>query len=261
MNHEELIRATEVIKALRDPKTGCSWDLKQTHQSLLKYLIEESYEFIEATESGNFNDMNDELGDVLLQVLLHAQIASENNHFDLESVAKNLSDKMIRRHPHVFGDVANDISNEEIIKNWEQIKAEENKERPKYFFKQKDVNLPALSASYKIGKKSKQVNFDWNDYKEVLAKVDEELQEVKDELTSNINKDKVKEEIGDLLFSVAQLSRHLDIDPEEALKSANKKFINRFNKIEDLVKSENKEISDYSNAQLEELWLRIKTLA
>lgn len=260
MNHQELIRATEVIKALRNPKTGCSWDLKQTHKSLLKYLIEESYEFIEATQSGNHSDMNDELGDVLLQVLLHAQIASENNHFDLESVAKNLSDKMIRRHPHVFGDVSNDISNEEIIKNWEQIKLEENKHKPKYFFNQKDLNLPALTASYKIGKKSKEVNFDWNDYKEVLAKVDEELQEVKEELNSPMNKQKVKEELGDLLFSVAQLSRHLDIDPEEALKSANKKFISRFNKIEDLVNGENKKISDYSNEQLENLWIKIKPL-
>ena len=260
MNYPQISRAIETIKALRDPKTGCPWDLKQTHESLLKYLIEESYEFIEATKQNDFSQMKDELGDVLLQVLLHAQLASEASEFDLEDVAQNLSDKMIRRHPHVFTDKHDGIDEEQVIKNWEEIKKEEKKDEPRYFFKDKDLNIPSLSSSYKIGKKSKQVNFDWSHYTDVLDKVEEELQEVKDELNIADNKARIQEEIGDLLFSVAQLSRHLDIDPEEALRCANKKFISRFNRIEDLASAQDKEIKDFSNTELEKFWIKAKKL-
>lgn len=260
MDYPELSKAIDVIKALRDPITGCKWDLKQTHESLLKYLIEESYEYIEAVTNQSSKEMEDELGDILLQVLLHSQIASETNSFNIESVAKNLSEKMIRRHPHVFNFSDKDISEEEIILNWEQIKQEEKGNKEESFFKTKDLNLPALSSSYKIGKKSKEVNFDWCNYKDVILKVEEELQEVKEELTETPNKNKIQEEIGDLLFSVAQLSRHLNIDPEEALKQANKKFINRFTKIENKVKSQNKKIQDFTNDQLEDLWKEVKKL-
>lgn len=258
MDYPELSKVISIIKALRHPTTGCKWDLKQTHKSLLKYLIEESYEYIEAVNNENFKEMEDELGDILLQVLLHSQIASEKNNFDLESVSKNLSDKMIRRHPHVFNPSKENITEEEIIENWAEIKLKEKGKSEENFFKAKDLNLPALSSSYKIGLKSKDVNFDWNNYKEVLLKVEEELFEVKEELTENRNQKRVKEEIGDLLFSVAQLSRHLDIDPEEALKQANKKFVTRFSKIEEKVKSQNKSIQDFNNDQLEELWKEVK---
>lgn len=260
MDYPELRRAIDVIKALRHPISGCKWDLKQTHESLLKYLIEESYEYIEAVNNKSSKEMEDELGDILLQVLLHSQIASETNSFDLESVAKNLSEKMIRRHPHVFKTSQEEITEEEIISNWAEIKKAEKGNKEETFFKSKDLNLPALSSSYKIGKKSKEVNFDWNNYKDVILKVEEELQEVKEELTETPNPKKVQEEIGDLLFSVAQLSRHLDVDPEEALREANKKFIDRFTKIEKKVKSQNKKVQDFSNEQLEKLWKEVKKL-
>lgn len=258
MNYPKINQVIEVIAKLRDPKYGCPWDLKQNHKSLLKYLVEESYEYIEAVEENDFDKMKDELGDVLLQVLLHSQIAQDNNKFSIEDVADNLSKKMVRRHPHVFTDQYKNISEEEIIKNWEQIKKEEKKEDASFYYSQKDLNLPSLSSSYKIGKKSNKVNFDWENYEEVIQKVEEELQEVKEELKDEIDQVKVEEEIGDLLFSVSQLSRHLNVDPEKALRDANKKFIKRFNLIEESALQENKSIQDYSREELERLWIKAK---
>ncbi|MCT4643133.1 MAG: nucleoside triphosphate pyrophosphohydrolase [Bacteriovoracaceae bacterium] len=258
MNYPQLEKLIDVIKKLRDPKDGCPWDLEQTHKSLLKYLIEESYEYVEAVEDNNFDKMKDELGDVLLQVLLHGQIASESNKFNIEDIAKNLSDKMIRRHPHVFKDKSLAKDADEVTKNWEQIKAKENKNKKEYFFNSSDLCMPALMSSARIGKRSAKVNFDWDNYEQVWDKVCEELEEVKEEIFPKINKDRAKEEIGDLLFSVAQLARHLEIDPEDALRSANKKFIKRFNKVEDYVANEKKAINQYSLDELESIWQKIK---
>ena len=194
MSHSELLRCIEVIEKLRDPIKGCPWDLEQTHESLLKYLIEETYEFIEATELKDPKLMEEELGDVLLQILLHSTIAQETT---------------------------------------------KEKGEKKYSIDTKFLHAPALEAAFKIGTKSTTVNFDWQDYYQVISKVEEEWQEVKEELPpgGKFNSDRVKEEIGDLLFSVAQLARHLNLNPEECLKDANKKFIKRFQKVEDIVKS------------------------
>lgn len=259
MSHSELLRCIEVIEKLRDPIKGCPWDLEQTHESLLKYLIEETYEFIEATELKDPKLMEEELGDVLLQILLHSTIAQETNKFSLESVAKTLADKIIRRHPHVFGNESNNLSSDEVVANWKEIKTKEKGEK-KYSIDTKFLHAPALEAAFKIGTRSTTVNFDWQDYYQVISKVEEEWQEVKEELPpgGKFNSDRVKEEIGDLLFSVAQLARHLNLNPEECLKDANKKFIKRFQKVEDIVKSMGATLEQTPQEELEKLWIEVK---
>lgn len=262
MKHPELERCIEVIEKLRHPTKGCPWDLEQTHDSLLKYLIEESYEFIEATELKDPKMMEEELGDVLLQVILHATIADQAKNFNLESVAKILADKMIRRHPHVFGANNNEgLTSSKVLENWQEIKKQEKGEK-KYSIDTKLLSNPALESAYKIGKKSTTVNFDWEDYYQVMSKVEEEWQEVKEELPpgGKFDKERVKEEIGDLLFSVAQLARHLDINPEESLRNANRKFIKRFQKVEDKVKSQGKTLEKTPQSELEEIWVQVKKL-
>ena len=259
MKHPELEKTITVIQALLHPETGCPWDLEQTHQSLLKYLIEESYEYAEAVELNDPDLMNEELGDVLLQVLLHATIADKEKKFNLESVAKTLSEKMIRRHPHVFGEgSAKDA--EEVLANWQIIKAREKQNEKKYSIPYKLIHAPALTSSFNIGKKSTTVNFDWQDYTQVMDKVEEEWQEVKSELPQLglHNKARIKEEIGDLLFSVAQLARHLEIDPEEALRDANKKFLKRFHQVEDFVQASGREVKDCTQSELEDIWVKVK---
>jgi MazG family protein len=259
MNHPELIRCIEVISRLRHPTMGCPWDLEQSHESLLKYLIEESYEFIEASELKNPKMMEEELGDVLLQVLLHSTIGAETKSFNLESVAKNLADKIVRRHPHVFGDETGKLSSDEVVANWQEIKKIE-KGPKKYSIDTKYLHAPALEAAFKIGQKSTSVNFDWEDYYQVMSKVEEEWQEVKEELPPGGRHDKarVKEELGDLLFSVAQLARHLDLNPEDCLRDANRKFINRFQKVEDKVKAKGKTLQETPQAELEKIWVEVK---
>lgn len=259
MSHPELERCISVIKALRHPQTGCPWDLEQTHQTLLKYLLEESYEFIEAAELNNPKLMEEELGDVLLQVLLHSTIAEEKKHFNLESVAKTLADKIVRRHPHVFKDKSLAATSEEVMANWAEIKIQEKGQR-KNTIDEKFLHAPALESAYKIGKKSTTVNFDWTDHLQVMGKVEEEWQEVKEELPpgGKYNQERVREEIGDLLFSVAQLARHLDINPEECLRDANKKFIKRFKQVEDTVKAGGKTLEQTPQDELERIWVQVK---
>lgn len=258
MAHPELERCVEVVKALRHPKTGCPWDLEQTHETLLKYLIEEAYEFVEAVEKKDPKLMEEEAGDVLFQVLLHTTMGEERGDFSLESSAKVLADKLIRRHPHVFK--TNEVlTPDQVLENWQKIKVTEKGER-KHTIDEKYLHAPALESSYKIGKKSTSVNFDWENYQQVVMKVEEEWQEVKEELPPNgqFNKERVKEEIGDLLFSVAQLARHLDLNPEECLRDANKKFISRFKKVEDMVKASGRKLEDTPQAELEEFWVKVK---
>lgn len=261
MSHPELERAIEVVKALRHPVTGCPWDLEQTHETLLKYLIEEAYEFVEAVESKNPKLMEEEVGDVLFQVLLHTSMGEEKKAFSLESSAKILADKLIRRHPHVFKPDGGKLTPDEVIENWQKIKTIEKGEK-KYTIDEKNLHAPALESSYKIGKKSTAVNFDWDDYQQVVMKVEEEWQEVKEELppTGHYNKERVKEEIGDLLFSVAQLARHLDLNPEDCLRDANKKFIKRFQKVEDMVKATGRKLEETPQSELEEFWVKVKKL-
>jgi MazG family protein len=259
MAYPELDRCIEIIQKLHHPSEGCPWDLEQTHRSLLPYLIEEAYEFIDAVESGQAARMEEELGDVLLQVLHHAVMAEADGKFSLESVAKLLADKMVRRHPHVFGEKQSRITAHEVTTRWQQIKGQEKSEQS-FVMNEKLLHAPALKAAEKIGKKSTTVNFDWEDHLQVIGKVEEEWQEVKEELspTGQFNRERVQEEIGDLLFSVAQLARHLEIDPEECLRLANKKFIRRFQSIEQRVAESGKELSDCKQEELERLWIEAK---
>lgn len=262
MRYQEFERLAEVIARLRHPRDGCPWDLKQTHGSLLKYLIEEAYEYIHAVETGDSNKMEEELGDVLLQVMLHAQIASESGSFDIESVAKTLAEKMIERHPHVFQDKSLAADAEEVSKNWEEIKKKKSRasgETAPSYFNEEDAYMPALMAAEKIGKKSRKVNFDWDEVSQVFAKVEEELEETKEELNApKRDKARLKEEIGDLLFSVAQLARHLDISAEDALREANLKFIRRFSVLESKAQDQGRDMLKMSVDQLEELWQAVK---
>lgn len=265
MELPEFARLTQVVKKLRDPEGGCPWDLKQTHQSLLKYLVEESYEFIAAAEKDDPKEMEDEIGDVLLQVMLHCQFASEKGNFDIESVSKNLADKMIRRHPHVFETKDSNIDAEDVVSNWEKIKADEKGGEAETLIDGSYVNFPALFAANKIGKKTNKIKFDWDDAAQVAYKVEEEWQELKEEIAvrgpadaSAVNKEKMFEEMGDFLFSAAQLARHLDIDPEDACRQANKKFLNRFHKMEKLIKADNKDIAEMNQKQMDYYWDQVK---
>jgi MazG family protein len=254
----------DVIKELRDPEHGCPWDLKQTHESLLKYLLEESYEYIEAVEEKDYKHMEEELGDVLMQILLHSQIASEHGHFDLESVCAGITEKIIRRHPHVFENRDTSISAEQVLINWEKIKKEEKareeSEKSYHRITNSVLNAPPLMAAVKIGKKTSDIKFDWDDYTQVAYKVEEEWQELKEELTPHreMNRAAVFEELGDLLFSVAQLARHLDMDPHDALRAANKKFMRRFHSMEDLMHAKGVQLEEMNQEQMDVYWNQAK---
>lgn len=260
MELPEFKRLVDVVKALRHPQTGCPWDLEQDHKSLIRFLVEETFEFKEAIEKDDIKAMEDEAGDVLLQVVLHAQIASESKKFDIESVSKNLADKLIRRHPHVFDNQeGKSISTQEVKENWEKIKAEEKKSKIKRAIKQKVIYGPSLKVAENIGHKTKGLNFDWENAQQVAWKVEEEWQELKEELMSTeLNKARIGEELGDFLFSAAQLARHLDLDPEELCQNANKKFLNRFYKMEDLLTADNKKFENMTQEELDTYWSQVK---
>ena len=263
MKESSLEKLKEIIAALRHPKTGCPWDKEQTHQTLRRFVIEEAYEVAEAIEEAP-DKLEEELGDLLLQILLHAQIASEENRFTLESVGEVLAEKLIRRHPHVFGEEKAETA-EEVKKTWEAVKAEERGDKgDSHLLDSLPKHLPGLLEAYKIGKKVAPKNFDWETAEDVFEKVNEELSEVRAEMDKSVRDEKkVEEEVGDLLFSVAQLARKLDVEPELALKSANRKFRNRFSILEDLAKEKfNKEdLSDIPRESLEGLWSEVKNKA
>ncbi len=235
---DQFEKLVEVIAKLRHPKDGCPWDLKQTHQSLLKYLIEESYEYLEAVEKKDPEKMEEELGDVLLQVLLHCRIGEENSTFNLESVSKSLAEKLIRRHPHIFSKVEAGLSADQVVTKWNEIKEKEKGKKKKTHIDSSFLNYPALLSAYEIGNKTSKINFDWNNHHDVIEVVQSEWDELKEELHQN-DTEKIEEEMGDLLFSMAQLARHLNIDPETTLRNANKKFIRRFQKMEEFINNDN----------------------
>ena len=241
----------DIIAALRDPHTGCPWDKEQTHESLRPYVIEEAYEVAAAIEDEP-ESLTDELGDLLLQVVLHAQIAKEDQRFTFEDIVNVLSQKLIRRHPHVFGDEKAETA-EDVKVHWERIKKEEKSEEG--LLSSMTKGLPALLESYKIGKKVARVNFDWDTIQEIREKVAEELSEVDEVLEVEGKRQELEEEIGDLLFTVAQLARKADIEPEEALKRANRKFTERFSQMEEI---SDKPLGDIPRETLEKLWQQVK---
>ncbi|NLO88792.1 MAG: nucleoside triphosphate pyrophosphohydrolase [Clostridia bacterium] len=238
----------EVLARLRGPD-GCPWDKQQTHESLKRYLIEETYEVIEAIEERDMNKLREELGDLLLQVIFHARVAEEQGKFDITEVIEEIKEKLVRRHPHVFGSlVVKSVS--DVNKNWEKIKQKEKSDRPLF-----DVprSLPALLRAEKIQKKAAGVGFDWSHIDGVWDKIEEEMRELKAAVKEGSFEQRVSE-LGDLLFSVVNLSRFLNIDPEEALSRTVNKFIERFNYVEERLKAEGKEPKEASLEEMDRLW-------
>lgn len=236
---------------------GCPWDREQTHESLRQYMLEESYEVVDAINHKDDDELKEELGDVLLQVVFHAQIAAEQNRFTIQDVIDNICRKMISRHTHIFGDDTADTV-AQVLDNWERIKSDEkgfdtHTERMKAI----PSILPALMRSYKVQKKAAAVGFDWDDVKDAISKVDEELQEFKDVYLSE-NYGKIVEELGDLLFAIVNVARFLDIQPELALNEATEKFIKRFEYIENSAKGAGKRLEDMSLKEMDELWEQAK---
>lgn len=240
--------------ALLRSDEGCAWDRKQTHQSLLPYLIEEAYETAEAIEKNDMPHLKEELGDLLIQIVFHAQIAAEAGEFTVDDSIDSINEKLIRRHPHVFDKKA-DLAPQEVRDQWERIKVESGEK--KSVLGGLPRSMPALLMAFRIGEKAGGVGFDWKEPADVIAKLDEEIGEIKAEVDSG-DKEAIADEIGDLLFATASLARKVGVDPELALKRALTKFTARFTKLEDWVKSEKGGFGAYSLEQLEEIWQKIK---
>ena len=243
-----------IVSILRSPG-GCPWDAEQDHKSLRRALLEESCEVIEAIDEENPAHLQEELGDVLLQVVFHADIEREAGRFDLEAVADGICKKLIFRHPHVFGDVSVHDS-EEVLVNWDQLKRQE-KSQETYTDTLTAVakSLPALWRAEKVQKKAKKAGFDWSDASGAVDKLSEELAELKEAMAQGTN---VEEELGDLLFSMVNVSRFLKADPEEALNAATEKFISRFAKVEEMALAQGKDMAQMSLEELDKLWERVK---
>ena len=252
----------EVMAKLRDPINGCAWDLEQDHASIAPYTIEEAYEVQDAIEKNDMQGLREELGDLLLQVVFQARIGEEAGHFDFADIAQAITDKMIRRHPHIFGDHEYRTA-EEQRQAWEDIKAEERQSKNENrLLDDVATTLPAMMRAFKLQKRAARVGFDWPDSQQVLDKVKEELAEVEAELTPDqIDQNRLEDEIGDVLFSVINLARKLEIDPEQALKSTNNKFTNRFNYVEQVIVSNGNNIKEASLDEIEDLWQKAKSIS
>ena len=247
----------QVMAQLRDPESGCPWDLKQNMTSLIPYTIEETYEVVDAIQSGNWQSIKDELGDLLFQVVFYAQLAREEQQFELDDIAAHAADKLISRHPHVFGtDAERNLSDAEIKAQWEQIKQQERtkKDAKGSVFDDIPSQLPSILKAAKLQKRAASVGFDWTEAEPVYAKVDEEIEEVKEAT----DQDHIEEEIGDLLFAVVNLARHKQVNPEAALQRANEKFKSRFQNIEQRLSEQDKHPTDCNLDELEALWQQAK---
>ncbi|MEN5083459.1 nucleoside triphosphate pyrophosphohydrolase [Bosea sp. TWI1241] len=268
----DIARLIEIMAALRTPGTGCPWDLEQDFTSIAPYTVEEAYEVVDAIARGDMVDLADELGDLLLQVVFHARMAEEQGAFAFPDVVEAITAKLIRRHPHVFGD-ARGLSPAEVKALWGQIKAREKADKaearrraglPEPAEAQGVLAgvppaLPALTRAWKLQARASTVGFDWHDAKLVLEKIREETAEV-DEALAGGDREAVAEEIGDLLFAVANLARHVDADPEGCLAAANSKFERRFASIEAALAAEGRKPAEASLGEMESLWQRAKRL-
>jgi tetrapyrrole methylase family protein/MazG family protein len=243
----------EVVKLMRDLRgeKGCPWDKEQNHESLRKYLVEEAYEVIDAINLKDDKALKEELGDLLLQVIFHAQIAEERGAFNISHVLESLRDKLRRRHPHVFGEEKLSTS-KEVLKNWEKLKGEEKK---KGVLEGVPSFLPALMYAYQLQERAARVGFDWKEVDSVWDKVKEEISELAEAVKKG---EGIEQEIGDILFSLVNLSRHLDIDPEIALKKACQKFMERFSLIEREAEKEGKKVSDLTLKEMDRVWEKSK---
>lgn len=250
---EELL---ELMARLRDPHTGCPWDCQQNFATIAPYTLEEAFEVADAIAREEPEALRDELGDLLFQVVFHAQMAKERDWFDFHEVARGIVDKMIRRHPHVFGDQqVNDADAQTLA--WESIKARERGDAAT--LDGIPLALPALTRAAKLQRRAARVGFDWRDLAPVLAKLQEELAELEAARVAREGRERLEEELGDLLFSVVNLARHLELDPEAALRVANRKFETRFRRMEAWLAAADRTPADADLAELDALWERAKT--
>jgi ATP diphosphatase len=252
----DISRLIEIMAALRTPKTGCPWDLEQDFSTIAPYTIEEAYEVADAIARHDLDDLRDELGDLLLQVVFHARMAEEQGAFDFAGVVEAITDKMVRRHPHVFAD-ARGLDVDAVNAQWDKIKGDEKAQRaaaaPKGALAGVPVTLPALTRALKLQQKAGKVGFDWNDPRAVLAKIREEADEIETALDFG-RKREAAAETGDLLFAVVNLVRHLDADPESTLRGTNRKFERRFAWIERALAERGKTPSEATLAEMDALW-------
>ena len=254
---ESITKIRKIIQILRDPIDGCPWDLKQDYNSLAPYSIEEAYELVDAIESNDIKEIKNELGDLLLQVILISQVAEDRGDFNFDDVANGISKKIIRRHPQIFDKDYNE--NDFPHESWEKIKKLENNKisNTKNTLDQIEINIPTLLRSLKIQKKAASLNFDWEDEFQVFNKIDEEIDELKDAFKLN-DKKMIEEELGDLFFSIINLSRRLNLDPEQTIRRANKKFIARFNEMENFVEDNKLKWHNLTKNDFKNLWNKVK---
>ncbi len=256
MSKRTLDDLVDIMAKLRG-NPGCPWDKSQTQETLKPFLIEEAYEVIDAIDRNNTEDLIEELGDLLLQIVFHSRLAQERNDFDMGDVIEGICDKMIRRHPHIFGGITVE-GTDEVLKNWEDIKRQEKDLKTET---QSMMNLPetlpALMEAFKVQEKAARVGFDWDDVSGAFHKVYEELDELKEVYNAG-NSDKIREEMGDLIFACVNVARFLEVEPELALKDAVKKFIRRFNFVEAEAAKSNKNLQDMNLQEMDVLWQQSK---
>lgn len=261
----EITRLLAIMEKLRDPDTGCPWDIEQTFATIAPHTIEEAYEVADAIEHEDWPHLREELGDLLLQVVFHAQMAKDQNMFDFNDVANGIVEKMLKRHPHVFGNDVIETADAQTIA-WEAQKEAERKEKaaekgeePPSALDGVAGGLPSLTRALKLQKRAVRVGFDWPDVNGVLDKVREELEEVEEEVReANISQERIKDEIGDLLFTVVNLARWADVDPDSALRSCNVKFERRFKAMENGVRASGKEMQEATLEEMQGHWQTVK---
>lgn len=260
-NRNTIAALRQIMQNLRAPNGGCPWDLEQDFASIAPYTVEEAYEVVDAIERDHMPDLKEELGDLLLQVVFHAQMATEAGHFTFDEVVEAICDKMVRRHPHVFETADGRSSTEQTVR-WEEIKAAERAAKGEHqnpgILDNVPLPLPGLTRAVKLQKRAAQVGFDWPQSADVLKKLLEEATELTEAMAAK-DTDAMEDEFGDLLFTMANLSRHLKIDPETALRRTNKKFCTRFSYVEASVAKSGKPFDQHTLAELEAYWQNAKT--
>ena len=264
---DEIKTLLKIMADLRSPDGGCPWDIKQSFKSIAAYTVEEAYEVADAIEREDMADLKNELGDLLFQVVFHSQMAAELNQFDFSDVVKEINDKLVRRHPHVFSDKK--INNEaELYSEWEQHKKKERSKKmacddqqPERILDGIAATLPALRWSEKVQKRAAHHGFDWESIEPVFGKLQEEIDELKAEIIVEDNQERITDEMGDVFFAGVNLSRHLGVNPEQALRDSNRKFISRFEIVEQLLREDDKQMEDCSVSVLETYWQEAKKLS
>ena len=256
-------RLVQVMARLRNPNGGCPWDLEQNFKTIAPHTLEETYEVVEAIESNDPQAIKDELGDLLFQIVFHAQMGSEAKLFDLDQIATHVTDKMIERHPHVFGD--RDVNTAQgVVSNWENDKAKKREaaaaasNKPISALDGVSTALPASTRAVKLQNRAARVGFDWPDARDIIAKIREEIAELEAEIDTKDNHDAIEDEFGDVFFAVINLARRLKVDPETALRRTNRKFEHRFRGIEQKLATQGRNIKDASLDEMERIWCEVK---